>query len=211
MSPRTFGWILLGTLLVASCSASNPVEPTDVTPVALVVMPMSSLTPITASIGSANYFVAYFLTADGGYLDVTNQAAWVSSDAGLLRPTGNAGMFTAVASGAARVIARYQSLEGSLPLLVVAANREVYPQVAAANLPRIEFGGSGQTNAFLRAAQNAPLQPVSAGVTWTSSDPSVATVAGGSVRAVGVGTTLLTVTFNDLTSTYFLSVYPRAR
>jgi uncharacterized protein YjdB len=44
---------------------------------------------------------------------------------------------------------------------------------------------------------------------WTSSDPSVATVAGGTVQTFKVGTALITITFNGLSESIYLPVGPR--
>jgi uncharacterized protein YjdB len=52
-------------------------------------------------------------------------------------------------------------------------------------------------------------QNVTGLATWTSANRSVVTVEGGTVTAVGIGTTVITAVYGDLTVSYGVSVVPR--
>ena len=54
---------------------------------------------------------------------------------------------------------------------------------------------------------NGTLEDVTAAGVWTSSAPAVVTVTAGMIKAVGVGTATVTVTYNGLTRT--VDVVPR--
>lgn len=119
-------WSIFVAYAVLGCSASNPVAPIDHTPVGLVITSFSSISSPSVGVGLFISYKAYALTRDGGYIDVTPQAQWATSDAGILRPGSNSGstfFFTGVVPGNVDVIARYQGTETSLPAFVIPANR----------------------------------------------------------------------------------------
>ena len=197
----------------AACSASNPVAPVDQTPVALVMTSFSSISLPSVSVGQFISYKAYAVTRDGGYIEVTAQAQWTTSDPSILRPGGNSGnsfFFTGVASGNADVISRYQGTEASLPAFVVPANRAVFPSVSVSITGLPMLGESARLTAIYRESQSALIQTVTNGVNWTSSNPAVVSIVDGVATAVGVGTSLCTVSYNGATSIFYFSIHPRA-
>jgi hypothetical protein len=196
-----------------ACSALNPVAPVDQTPVALVMTSFSSISLPSVSPGQFIYYNAYAVTRDGGYIDVTTQAQWATSDPSMLRPggvSGNRFFFTGVAPGNVVVIARHQGTEASLPASVVPANRVVFPSVSVSITGLPVLGESARLTAVYRESQSSLIQTVTSGVTWTSSNPTVVAIEDGVARAVGVGTSICSVSYNGATSIFYFSVHPRA-
>jgi hypothetical protein len=205
-------WTVLAAGAAGACSASNPVAPIDQTVTALFITTMPSVWSPSVSVGQFNIYKAYVATRDGGYLDVTAQAQWTSSDAAVLRAGGSfpSGVsFTGVAPGNAEVRARYEGAEVSLPAFVVPANRSVFPSVTASSVPLLRVGDSVRMSASYRESQTAPFQTLTSGFTLETSNPTVITINGNVANGVGVGTSFLTVTYNGVTSTWYFSVHPR--
>ena len=205
-------WSVIFVAAGSACSATNPVAPVDHTPVALVITSFSSISLPSVSVGQFISYRAYALTRDGGYIEVTSQAQWTTSDPSLLRPASNSGgsfAFTGMAPGNVDVIARHQGAEASLPAFVVPANRAVFPSVSV-SITSVPLGESARLSAVYRETQGALPQTVTNGVTWTSSNPAVVAIEDGVARAVGVGTSMCTVSYNGATSIFYFSIHPLA-
>ncbi len=206
-------WTVVTAGAVGACSASNPVAPVDQTPVALVMTSFSSISLPSVSVGQFISYKAYAVTRDGGYVDVTAQAQWTTSDPAILRPGANSGnsfFFTGVAPGNVDVIARHQGTEALLPAFVVPANRVVFPSVSVSITGLPILGESARLTAIYRESQSALIQTVTSGAIWTSSNPAVVAIEDGVARAVGVGTSMCTVTYNGATSIFYFSIHPPA-
>lgn len=206
-------WSVFVASAVLGCSASNPVAPIDHTPVALLITSFSSISSPSVGVGQFSSYKAYALTRDGGYIDVTPQAQWTTSDSGILRPGSNTGgtfFFTGVAPGNVDVIARYQGTETSLPAFVIPANRQIFPSVAVATTVSPNLGESIRLSAVYRESQTSLVQTVTNGLEWTSSNPGVISFENGVARAIGIGTSLCTVSYNGVSSVFYFSVHPRA-
>lgn len=193
-------------VLTVACSASNPVAPIDLTAAGIFLAGNRSVTVTTVTPGGTAVFRAFAVTRDGGYRDVTSLATWTGSD--LLRPTAP-GTFTAVNTGDARVTARYEGVEGSLPMFVLPANRLIYPSLSMIDPGYVRFGDRIQLTAVFQQSQSDRFQTLVDGVTWTSSDPAILRITGRDAEAVAIGTTLLTVEYGGLTNRFYFSVFPR--
>jgi hypothetical protein len=196
--------IAIGTV---ACRASYPAAPTDDSvPVAFYVLHTQTFG--FAAVGSTYSFLAYTLTSDGAYEDVTSRTTWVSSDAGVLRPGATVAAFAAVASGPVEVVARHREFVHSIPMFVIRPDRQPYPYLSiSAGAPRT-LGEASQ--AVARVQQSATVsQVVTDFATWASSNPGVATVNRGLVTAVSTGTTQITASYDGLSAFYNLSVRPR--
>ncbi len=114
------------------------------------------------------------------------------------------------------VIVRYQDAAGNK------ASKEIYTAVAAPDTVSISVD---QTALDLTAGDTAQLlvtetttkpdgtstdRDITAEATFTSSNPAVATVAGGKVTAVAAGKADITVTYNDFTQTVPVTVTEKA-
>lgn len=157
--------------------------------------------------------MAYTIDADGAYERVSDRATWASTDDGIARPlAANATItkgFIAVAPGNASVIARFQGLEATAPMLVV-------DSVLLSTRPNIELSWSGQnvvgsvsSARVLFRASSGSNQDATSSASWTSSNSDVATVDRGVIRAVGSGTTIITASFEGLFDWFWFSVIPK--
>ena len=195
-------------IIAAACSASYPTSATRAEAVALLIHvgAIGQLTPGSA----ARTFEAYSLDSDGTFELVTTNTTWGSSDSSIVRFAGSSlqpSRFLAVAQGTATISAQYQNVTASFPIVVIDPVA-IYPRLV------LTMGNPGLVGRV--APATAWLEPraavgenVTARARWTSSDSSVATVdPDGTIRAVGVGTTLISASFDELSAFYWLSVAP---
>jgi hypothetical protein len=105
------------------------------------------------------------------------------------------------------VVAAYNGFTASMPVTVRPQTR-VYPWIELSGPGPGAAGGSAPLRAILWQAPSQGRTITTEGA-WTSSDPTVATVTGGTVQAFKVGTTLITITFNGLSESIYLSIAPR--
>jgi hypothetical protein len=201
-----------------SCTASYPTEPTKARPVALYLAyaaPKGRAAQGSNSVINGYSFTAYTLDADGVYENVSNRATWSSSDEGIVRPLTTASSsltksFLAVSPGSASVIARFQGLEATAPMLIVES-------ALISTRPYIELLWSGQNavgtlssaRVLFRSSTGAN-QDVTGFASWTSSNPEVATVDRGTIRAVSSGTTIITANIEGLVDWFWFSVVPKS-
>jgi hypothetical protein len=209
--------VLLVCIASAGCTASYPTEPTKARPIALYLAysaPKGRAAPGTNNVINGYSFMAYTIDADGAYERVSDRATWASTDEGIARPlAANATLtkgFIAVAPGNASVIARFQGLEATAPMLVV-------DSVILSTRPSIELSWSGQnvvgslsSARVLFRASSGSNQDATNSASWTSSNSDVATVDRGVIRAVGSGTTIITASFEGLVDWFWFSVIPKA-
>jgi hypothetical protein len=193
------------SLVAASCHASYPAAP-DPALTAVQVFYARAMTG--AAVGSTYAFTAYAVRSDGAYEDITGAATWTLSDPQIMSPRTAAGAFVANSAGQVDVFATYQSLRGVLSLPVIRIDSPAYPRL-------LILGGDPQlvgTKApvYLSLQRNPwSSEWVTSLATWTSVDPSVVTIDGGAVVAVGVGTTRISATYGDQTVECGLSIHPR--
>lgn len=203
-----------------SCTASYPTEPTKGQAVALYLAysgPKGRTAPgvLGTATVSAYGFIAYTIDADGAFERVTDRAAWSSSNDGVVRVqsgVNNSGAknYTAVTPGSASVVAQFQGLAATAPVLVVEND-------VLSRLPRVDLtagtnvsivGSTTKATAFFRPPTGAS-QDISNSATWTSSEPEVASVTGnGSIRALRSGTTIITANVDGLVDWFWFSVLP---
>ncbi len=174
--------------------------------------PLTSIrvSPQTASIlQQANLaFVATGTFADGNTQDLTTSVLWTSSAASVATISnlpGTIGEATGLAPGTATITALFGGHFGRATLTVTtstATSLGVSP--AATNL---EPGDFTQFK-VLAEFSDGTTRDVTASVTWTSSDETVAVVAPtGVATSIRSGLTSVTATLNDLSKTAVLRVY----
>jgi hypothetical protein len=203
MSRLRAGLLLLVCVASASCTASYPTEPTKARAVGLLLLYAEAKGRI-ASPGGQYSFTAVTVDSDGAYENVNDRATWLSSDDDVMRHTAR-GVYRPFGTGTAQAIVRFEGFEANAPMVPVAtALLEQYPRL------NVVLPGT-RPQAWLREgpATNQTRQ-VTDQASWSSSDHRVATIAAnGAVTTVGIGTTLITVTYNGLTDWYWMSVGPR--
>lgn len=199
------------SVLAAACSAAYPTAPTKPAPVALQVhFGARGPVPPAGPGGMTWGFQAYSLDTDGAYEFVTTQASWLSSDETVVRRVSTSPpTFMAVAPGAARIIARYEGLEASAWMIVTDPQLQTFPRLVLNPGSPGSIGRSAQAIATLERSAGGARENVTSRVMWTSADPGVATIdQNGVITAVGLGTTLITASLDDLTTWYWLSIAP---
>lgn len=183
---------------------------------ATVVVSEASLTTITVapasatvSAGRTQQFTATGAYNDGASVDLTTQVTWGSSDANVAQvsnASGSQGLATGRAAGTVKITATLGSISGGATLTVGAASLAsltVNPSVAS-----VDVGGT-QTFVATAVYENGTTGNAQ-GATWTSSNPSAATVAGTGTRTlatgVGAGTTTITASYQGKSASATLTV-----
>ncbi len=148
-------------------------------------------------------FTAMGIFADGNTEDLTNFAYWTSSAPSVA--TVFFGDATGLTPGTSTIVALFDGQAGTAQLSVTgAAAKSLVVTPAAAVL---EQGGSTKFRA-VASFSDGTTRDVTPWVTWTSSEPDVATVtAAGVTRSAGVGRTAVTATMKGLSGTAVLSVH----
>ena len=138
--------------------------------------------------------------SDGTVRDVTNAAAWQSSNIALATVS-SAGVVTFFGSGDLDVRATYQNVSGSLHLVVASVPVISMTISGAPSSPAISF----QLTASVRLADGS-TQDVTRSATWESSNASIATVTGGLVSVVSNGEVDIRATYQAMTSSTHIAV-----
>ena len=127
--------------------------------------------------------------------NATNKnVTWSTSNASIA--TVNNGEVTAVSAGTATITATADGKSATCTVTVTAATVPVTGVTLNKTSTSLYVGGSETLTATVE-----PSDATNKTVTWTSSNPSVATVENGVVTAVGAGTATITVTTVDGTKT----------
>jgi hypothetical protein len=194
---RCLGICVLGAI-AASCSAALPTEPSFPPQAATIVIQYQQ--GGTRMVGGTGQLFAFAVDADGIYTNVTNEAAWSTSDPQALRVQGSS---VSGPAGSYEVYAAFQGMRGVLPIEIR----------SAPGFPNIEISLTGSPrNVQLRPAATGSSQSVSTQVTWTSSDERLATVdARGYLTPLMPGNVRITATFNNMSDYYWVAVPPRSR
>jgi len=152
----------------------------------------------TLAKGSSVQFKAQAVLSDGSTLDVSNQAAWVSSD-----PTkvtiDSQGLATGVAVGTSTITASINGVTSAGTVLTVTNATVSHIQITPPTLT-LAKGTKGKLTAIATYSDNT-TQDISNLVDWNSSDIAVATInLSGEVTAVTIGSATLTGRVGSVTS-----------
>lgn len=168
---------------------------------------------VTLPIDFERQFTATGTFSDGTTADVTTSVAWSSSDpsiATVSNAVGSPGLATTVATGTAEIRAELDGVTGSATL-TVSADRLVAIEVKPTD-PSIVLG---TTKNFVVAGtlSTGDVRNLTQLATWSSSDPSVATVtngppAKGHAVAVALGTTEIRAQSGTISGATTLTVRP---
>lgn len=125
--------------------------------------------------------------------DKASQVVWSSSNEGVLTVDAN-GLVTAVGDGTASITATVDGVSATTDAITVTTSvvKASGVKLSTANL-KLTVGGEPSTLTAAVEPDNATNKNVS----WSSSDPEVATVAGGVVTPVKAGAATITVTTED--------------
>lgn len=191
-SPGLVRGLAVGTATVSTSmlglEASATLTVTDAVLVSLAIAPDVAVTPVGVPVA----FTATGAYSDGSSRDVTRQASWSAADASIatLSPSGVA---TPLRAGSTTVGA---SLDGAVATSTLTvqpvALLDLVVTPSSVTLP----AGLQQSVTVIGTFSDTSTQDVTAQVSWTSSDASVASAsAGGVVTGVAPGAAQLTAAF----------------
>ncbi len=167
-----------------------------------------AVTPPTASVAPPNgtqQFTATGTYSDNSTKDLTATATWSTSNAAVATVTG--GLATGLAPGTATITAALSGITGSATLTVT--NPIVSIVVTPAN-PSIPVAITLQFTATAKFFDNTTAD-ITSTATWTSSNPSVATVSDqiptkGQARSIAPGTTTIQASSGGVNGSTTLTV-----
>ncbi|WP_326109403.1 Ig-like domain-containing protein [Paenibacillus kribbensis] len=140
--------------------------------------------------------------AGGGTLDVTNQVSWAATTAAVT--VGN-GKVKAVSGGNSGIKAMYMNKYVKVPVIVEGAISTLTPSFTSADM-NLKGSKSIKVIGIYTDGKKATL---SSKVKWTTSNASVASVKGSSIKAVGIGTATITGTYQDKSFNVEIKVTPK--
>lgn len=176
---------------------AGPADGGSKVPVALTITPG---TP-TVYVGTSLQLTATLRFSDESTSNVTATATWTSSDTRLADvPLGKA---NAHAIGNVTITATASGQTATIPLVVAKV-----PLVSVTVAPASTTLALGRTQRLVATArfEDARTMDVSSTAAWESSDPAVASVAGGLVTSLSVGTSTITATLESKSGTASITV-----
>jgi RHS repeat-associated protein len=166
-----------------------------VTPPALVTLTITP-TAITLAVGQTQAFTATGTYTDGTTQDLTSTAAWTSGDETIATITNPGGVVTARAVGQATITVTADGKNATATVTVTPPALTVFELT-----PTLPTRAVGQAVQFTATGTftDGTTHDLTGSVTWTSSDPTVATITspGGLATALAVGQSTITVTHAD--------------
>ncbi len=189
---------------VGAISASVTVTVTAATLESIVVTPLD---PAALAAGLTEQLTATGTFSDATTMDLTTQVTW-SSTTPAVATVSTSGLVTTVAIGSTPVTATLNSISGSTTIAVVAAALVSIAITPAS--PNVPIGATRQLTAT-GTYTDSSTQDLTAMVTWTSSDPTLATIDGsGLATAVALGTPTITATDGAITGSTTVTVVAAA-
>jgi 6-phosphogluconolactonase (cycloisomerase 2 family)/urocanate hydratase len=199
------------TATLAGASASTILT---VTPATLVSIGVTPANPSIAN-GLSSQFVATGVYTDNSTQDLTASVAWTSSDptvVSISNASASHGLATGVSPGSVAITAASGSVSGSTNLTVTPAALVSIALIPAnpsiANGTQQQFAASGTYT-------DTSTHDVTAVVTWSASDTTVATISNASgsnglATSVGQGSVTITATLGTIAGATGLTVTPAA-
>jgi hypothetical protein len=199
--------IIILSLTIFSCIGT---ENSDVPPRSLHSI---EIAPVNPSIAKDYYrqFTATGTFSDNSRQDITTAVTWSSSNTSVViisNAAGSNGLATAVAGGSATIRAASGGVSGSTTCTVTDA---VLISIAVAPTnSKITVGHKRQFTATGTFSDNS-TQDITAAVTWSSSDTSIATISNtagsnGLAAAAGIGSATITATAGTITGSTICTV-----
>lgn len=148
----------------------------------------------SAKVGETLAFTGTVYYTDG---QQDSKGTFTVTPAGVL--SGSAGNYTAQAAGTATVTFSAGGKTASARATVLPADVTVQSVSLSAQTLSVQTGATGELTASAQMSDGS-LQDVTRSASWTSSNPSVATVSAGTVRGTSAGTATITATYGGRTS-----------
>jgi len=171
------------------------------TPVSIAVAPANPTVPVNTT----QQLVATGTNTDASTCDITDLVTWSSST--IANATVSAsGLVKGVAAGSATITATLGSITGSTSVTVTA------PSISSISVTPDDMTlaiGVGQQYTASAIYSDGSIQDLATGVTWTSSNTSVATIdSNGLATTLAAGTTTITATVGTFTDSSVITVVP---
>jgi trimeric autotransporter adhesin len=199
------------TATLAGITASTILSVTPATLVSIGLTPANT----NIAVGLTSQFMASGVYTDSSTQDLTATVAWTTSDptvATISNAAANHGLVTGVSPGAVTITAASGAVSGSMTLTVTPA-----ALVSIALIPSNPSIANGTQQQFTASGTytDASTHDVTAAVTWSSSDTTVANIsnASGSIglaTSVGQGSVTITATLGTIAGATTLTVTPAA-
>jgi len=176
------------TATFSGFSADAGVTVVSSPPASLSISPAA----LTLPVGTSGRFTAVAAWTDGTVQDVTASAQWTSGDPTRLAVDGVPGEFAAIAAGRTTVQASFPGTS-AIATVDIPASQVIAVELSPGTL-RLPLGGTTTFAAIARFADGT-TSDVTAQASWTSADPSVASVSNdpaGIVAALAPGETDVT-------------------
>ncbi|KTD53578.1 protein with a bacterial immunoglobulin-like domain protein [Legionella santicrucis] len=201
------------TTITATLGSTSGTTNLTVTAAVLTTIEVLPLNRSIAS-GTTQQFIAIGLYSDGTHRLLTDQVTWASSTpsvAPISNATGSKGLAAGIQVGSTVITASLNSVSGNTTLTVTAATLstiEVKPvSQSIANGTTLQYTATG-------VYSNRTTQDLTNSVTWSSSNPSIATIdnatgSKGLATALAVGgPTTISASLNGVTGNASLTVTP---
>ena len=191
------------TATLGSISGSTTLNVTDATIVSITVMPPSQTIAVSTTLG----FSAIGRFSDNTVQNITDDVTFNSDNTAVATIDNTTDTATAVSPGTANITATFNGVSGSAPLNVTSATiSSISVTPATAELAQNSFVDC----TAIATLSDGTTQDITANVTWSSSDPSVALVDNtGSVGAVSAGNAVISAQFGAVTGTSTVLVNPQ--
>jgi len=197
--------LAVGAALITAASGNVSGSSTlTVTSATLVSIDVTPAAPAIAR-GTTQQFTAVGTYSDNSTQDLTNLAAWSSSNEAvslISNADGFHGLATSLAAGSTTITAAVGGISGGTPMTVTAATL-----VSIAVTPASQTLSRGLTQQYTAVGtfDDASTQDLSSQVVWRSSNTAVATISNlvgskGVATAIAVGQTAITATLAGVTS-----------
>ena len=147
---------------------------------------------------------AYY--SDGTSKDVTNLAAWSTSDAAVASVSSGAVTPSATQGGSATITAKYQGLSGTCTVTVTKPEQSTTSVTLDATSIEITEGETYQIDGTVSLINPTATLSAKDACIWTTSSASVATVSQGLVTAKAAGTATITATHGGKSASCAVSV-----
>jgi N-acetylneuraminic acid mutarotase len=188
-------------------AASGSVSGTATLTVTGTVLTAIAVTPATASIAAGSgsqQYTARCSYSNGTSSDCTAMVTWSSSSPAVATVSGG-GLASGVGAGTTTIKAASGSVSGTATLTVTSA---VLTAIAVTPTAASIAAGSGSQQYTARCSySNGSSSDCTAMVTWSSSNPAVATISGGGLASgVGAGTTTIKAVSGSVSGTATLTV-----